>query len=146
MVLKASRGLALAVALSFLLSLAAARPSGARTKTTITCASPQSWQWLIPRWRPWRCMVFVHNRPDHADQIDLHAIRWSGWGNGLAKGRAITVYVGMGRTEKHKARLAAFRLRNGWCGTRAYTRLTVRIPAMHWVGTLHQPTCKTALY
>jgi hypothetical protein len=113
----------------------------ARGSTTISCANT-AWTYAIPRKRPSRCVVFRHNRGDHADDVDLRKIHWRHWGASKATAKATSVYLGMGHSVRTPARLTASRLRQK-CGHRAYTRL--RVYRNGTVTRLRPPACRRRL-
>jgi hypothetical protein len=139
-----------AFALAVVLGLAVAPAGGAgrdasvavsQRTTTIGCADAGTWTESIRRRRPRRCMVFRHNRPDHASQIDLHNIRWRGWGNRRARAKATSVYRGMGQVIRTSVTAVASRRRRARCGGWAYGRLRITFPGPRRY-TIYPPRCR----
>jgi hypothetical protein len=77
------------------------------------------------RRKPRRCLQFIRNEPNHANEVSLRRIRWTGWGRRIAKGTGVWVYFATGGIESRtRVRLRA-RRRVAACGVRFYSRLRV---------------------
>jgi hypothetical protein len=70
-------------------------------------------------------LQFIRNEPNHANEVSLRGIRWTGWGRRIAKGTGVWVYFATGGIESRtRVRLRA-RRRVAACGVRFYSRLRV---------------------
>lgn len=108
--------------------------------TMIGCADRRTFEFMVPRRRPHRCVIFIGNLPIHAGEMDLRRIHWRHWGARNARARARNVYVGMGYFMHWRVALHAYRRRTA-CGHRAYTRLSMRYRDGR-VTRLRPPACR----
>lgn len=122
-------------------SLASPRATTARTNARLTCYKHYDYSSVHPWVRPRRCMQFVGNQPNHADEVNVTRIRWRHWDRRRAIGTGTWVYYPMGspttRTRVHLFAYRPFRynphyftrLRLTWKGHGHTRHLTLKPPA-----------------
>lgn len=105
--------------------------SDARTLVPCTAFDPSLGQYGADvfrlRYKPRRCVEYVHNIPDHAHEAYLVKIRWHRWAAKRANATATLRYCGMGTCTNRPARLLAYRRRLA-CGKYVYTRMRMSLP------------------